>query len=217
MLRNRRRKRKEEERGYFVLEMLFVSFILPIVFLSVYSVLDAAYVIFNTNGVFSQLTHSEMQVLRHFNREIGQTSPLLSPSRLALHTDSQGNSIVTFQIPVDWDNDGDVITSNIAPKVEWGAYDDVGKTTNGRLGAWVRYSVTESQLIRQVLDGSLVPIPGLQRVVANNVQSFLVTRDQRTLRAVVTLRSTDAIGQAGIARTFQATLNNTTMLRNAVN
>jgi len=200
-----------------MIEMLFVSFILPIIFLCVYSVLNLAYVVFNTNGVFSQLSHSEMQMLRHFNREIGQTSPNLSPSHLAIVLDAGGNNVVTFQIPVDWDNDGDVVTSSAAPQVEWGAYDYAGQTSSGRLGAWVRYSVVNNQLIRQVLDNTLTLIPGLQRVVANNVQSFLVTQNQRTITAGVTLRGTDVIGQAGDARNIQAAFNSSTILRNAVN
>ena len=213
------------KKGFTMVELAFVTVIFPIFFLSLYSVFDAANVIYRTNGVFSQLNQNAMQTLRYISREVGQTSPNATPSHLSITQGANNNSVVTFQIPVDCDNDGDVeagegasCTQNLNNNkyVEWGAYDEAGQTQNGRLGSWVRYSVVNGQLTRQVLDSGLGPIAGLQKVVANQVQSFAVTQNVKTLTMTMTLSGTDRVGQAGQPRTVQTTFASSTLLRNAV-
>ena len=195
----------------------------PMLMLSVYSVLDMSSSIFRTNGIYSELNEGAMQSLRYISREIGQTSPLVNPSHLTIAAGAGGNNLVTFQIPVDWDNDGDAVTAALNPAVEWGAYDQIGQTQNGRLGGWIRYTVVNNQLLRQVLDAGLNPIGGLQQVVANNVQNnagagFTAVLNQRTLSMTLTLQRTDRIGQKGVQqRVLQSTFTSATILRNSVN
>lgn len=204
------------QRGFTLLELMVVIAIFPMIMLATYSVLSASHVIFQTNDVYSRLNQSGMQTLRFINREIGQTSPNVTPSHLTITTVG-GNSIVRFQIPVDWDNDGDVVTGTLNPSVEWGAYPDAGQVQGGNLGGWAQYWAVNNQLVRDVLDITLVPNPALRRIVANNVQTFTVTQNQRQVTMTMTVVAADTIGQSGMARNLQTTFTDTTLLRNAVN
>ncbi len=204
--------------GFTLIELAFVLVIFPTLMISIFSVLDMANVIFHTNDVYSRLNQSAMQTLRSISREIGQTNPNPTPPHLNITRDAGNNSIVAFQIPVDWDNDGDVITAGVNPNVEWGAYDEVGRFQSGRLNGWTRYSVVSSQLIREViqaLDAGQNPV--MRRVIANNVQNFNAVQTQNILSMTLTLSGTDTIGQAGRQRTIQTTFASDTVLRNAVN
>ena len=224
-MKKRKKKAGGKEKGFTFLEILIVSFILPLLFLSIYSVLDAANVIFHTNNVFAELNRDAMQTLRYVSREIGQTSPNVSPARLTIAADVNNNSVVTFQIPVDCDNDGDAVDDEGAscvqdadtrPDAEWGAYSEIGQTQDGNLDFWTRYSVSNGQLIREVLDDDLNEVQGLSRVVANNVETFTAVQAQNTLTLTVTLIKTNAIGQMGGARDYQTSFSSSTILRNAV-
>lgn len=207
------------QRGFTLLEMLVSVSILVMVLSSVYLVLLMSDQVFRSNDLYYRLNQDSMQTLRSISREIGETSPNAAPSHLNISTDGNGNSNVRFQIPVDWDNDGDADTGGFNPQTEWGAYDNCGATSSGRLGAWARYSVNNSnQLSRDILDSSLNAIAGTSKIIANNVQSFTVTKSQSTVTMNLTLRAFDAIGKKGAAqRQFQATYTTKTMLRNAVN
>ena len=200
--------------GFTLVEVLFAIVIIPILFLSIYGVLHSANIVFQTNNVFSRLNQNAMQSLRYISREIGQTSPNVSPSHLTIVPDG-ANSMVTFQIPVDRDNDGDVVDNQ--DNVEWGAYREAGQVQNGLLGSWTRYRVVGTQLRRQVLNGALAPMAGLDRVVANDVQSFTVVQNLSNLRMTLTLQGTDNVGQSGGTRTLTSTFTSETTLRNAVN
>lgn len=203
------------ERGFTLIELLFVTLILPILILALYSTLDMAHSVFNTTNVYSQLNHDGMQVLRYIGREIGQGSPTITPSRLSLPADGSGNTIVRFQIPVDWDNDGDVVTAGLAPQTEWGAYDDAGQTQGGRLSAWAEYSVVNGQLIRRVLDVTFNPIPNVpDRVVANDVLTFTANRVQNRLQMTIRFRRTDMKAAFGGSRNLQTSFASSTILRN---
>ncbi len=211
-------KRLKEEKGFTLLELTLAAALLTIVLLSVFSVTVMSQQIFTDNGTYAQLTTGSMETLRHISREIGQTSPNVSPSHLTITAGAGGNSTVCFQIPVDWDNDGDAVTASMNPAVEWGAYDWVGQTTNGRLNGWTCYSVNNAQqLVRDVRDSALVPVGGLSRIVTNNVQNFVVSRNTDNLQMTLTLQATDRVGKNGVARVKNSTFTSTTILRNAVN
>ncbi len=205
------------QRGFTLVELMVIVFIFPILILSTYFVLTTANVIFQTNDIYSRLNQNAAQVLRTINMEIGQTSPNIAPTHLNIATDGNNNSIVRFQIPVDWDNDGDADTGGLNPQAEWGTYDLIGQRQGGRLSGWARYTVTNNQLIRDVLDSSLSPVGGLSQVIANNVQQFRVSQNQNALTMNLTMQGTDNIGQNGRSRNFQSTLSTNTILRNAVN
>lgn len=202
------------EQGFTLVELLMLTLLMPLLALAIYTTMNMASTVLRTTDVYARLNQNAMQTLRYISREIGQTSPNTSPSHLNISTVS-GNSVVRFQIPVDWDNDGDVVTAASNPAVEWGAYDEANQKTSGRLNSWVRYSVSSNQLTREVLDSSLNAISGLSRVVSNNVQAFTVTQSSSTLTMTMTLQN-DANVQSGSNRTFQTTFTSRTLLRNAV-
>lgn len=209
---------EKNEAGFTLLEVMVSIFISTILLFSVFYIMSMAETVFRSNDMYYRLDQDAMQTLRSISREIGQTSPNAAPAHLVLTTDANANTVVRFQIPVDWDNDGDADTGGLNPQAEWGAYDSVGTSSSGRLGAWVRYSVNSSnQLSREVLDSSLATIASATKIIANNIQTFTVSKSQSNLTMTATLRSTDTIGKKGTSsRQFNATVNTTTMLRNAV-
>ncbi len=205
--------------GFTLVEMMVSVFISTMILFSVFLVMSMAETIFRSNDMSSRIDQDTMQTLRSISREIGQTSPNAAPSHLVISTDGNGNSDVRFQIPVDYDNDGDADTGGLNPQAEWGAYDSPGQTSNGRLGAWVRYTVNNSnQLNREVLDSSLNVIASASKVIANNIQSFSVVKSQSNVTMTANFRANDTIGKkGGSTRQFNATVNTRTLLRNAVN
>ncbi len=205
------------QKGFTLLELMIVAALMPLLFMAMNYILTLSNVVFQTGDVYSRVNQGGLQILRNVNREIGQTSPNATPSHLSITPDGNGNSVVRFQIPVDWDNDGDVITGASNPAVEWGAYDQAGQLTNGRLVGWVRYSVTNNQLVREVLDIGLAPVAGTSKIVANNVQAFNAVQAQNTVTTTLNFRATDVIGQAGRTRNVQQVFTSNTLLRNAVN
>ncbi len=208
------------QKGFTLLELMFTMLLFPLLFLSVYGLTQMASVVFNLNDANARLNQNCIQVLRSVSREIGQTTPpapFVSPSHLRLTVDANGNSVVIFQVPVDWDNDGDSVTGALSPQTEWGAYDDVGTSRDGRLGGWVRYQVVNNQLIREVLDATMNPLQNSARVIASNVNQFLAASDPSAMRVLVLtlgLRTTDVLGQSGRQRVLNATFTNRTLLRN---
>lgn len=210
------------KKGLTLIEVLIVSSVFSILFLTMYSLLDLANILFRTNDVHAQLDQNALQTLRSIAREIGQTSPNTTPNHLTITQDANSNSVITFQIPVDWDNDGDVTSSGVSNSIEWGSVSNVGQTQGGTLNGWIRYSISGTQLMRELLDSSLNTVSGTSQVAANNVNAssgFTSTRygtNNSILRLTLTLSGTDQAGQSGAARTFQNTFINETVLRNAV-
>ncbi|MDP3921113.1 MAG: prepilin-type N-terminal cleavage/methylation domain-containing protein [Candidatus Omnitrophota bacterium] len=233
---------RKHDSGFTLVEMVLSVALFSMVLVALYATLDMARVIFNTGSAYSQVTQSVMQTLRFISREIGQTSPNLVPVHFELEADDDGNSIVRFQIPVDWDNDGDAIEGTLDPDVEWGAYDDAGQTrachadTPGTpecdepdhaeiLDRWVRYRVIEGpteddgdeQLVREVLDADKNLIEGSASVVSNNVAAFNVGRDGESVQMTLTVTVAHETARDGGTRNVDSTFTSRTLLRNAVN
>jgi len=155
-------------------------------------------------------------------RELGQTS---GAGHFVAVPDADGNSVIRFQIPVDVSADGTGGVMNAQQRVQWGAYDSEWDDRNGRLGAWIEYSVNGAQLIRRVLDADLNAIVGTERVVLNCIDrdpesagpSFSVTTPvgQPDIRDLaIRLQSRDPVGQGGQMRNFPMTYTIRTFLRN---
>jgi Tfp pilus assembly protein PilE len=207
--------RLSQEKGFTLVELMVMVALLPLLFFSIFSSLSMANVVFQTNNVYAQLNQDAIQTLRYISREIGQTSPNTSPSHFNLTT-TNGQSDVRFQIPVDHDGDGDAVTSDMNPQVEWGIYDEANLKANGRLGGWARYYFQNNQVIREVLTSGLATVAGTSRVIANNVQAFTVSKSTNTLTMSVTLQGTESSSHGGSPRTLQTTMSSRTLLRNAV-
>lgn len=226
------------QKGFTLIETMFVALLFPMLMLSAFAVIDSAGTIFRTHLHYEDLNRDAMQTLRSVSREIGQTSSLSSPSHLSITADASGNSVVTFQIPVDWDNDGDAYSGTLTPLTEWGAYDYPGHTrachsssttpacTSPQrpeiVGRWARYSVSGTQLVREVLDSSLVPVSGTRQVVCNRLSSqggaaaFRVVKNQKVIDMSLQVSKQDTIGQKGNqVRTVQLSFPSRTILRNS--
>ncbi len=205
-----------QKQGFALIELLMSVFIFSILASTLYSLLTLSQITVRAHDVHARISFDGMQVLRTLNRELSQTS--YTTDRLVITTDGNGNSVVRFQIPVDYDNDGDVITSNLTKSVEWGAYDKFGETQRGSgsdpLNRWARYSVTSGQLIREVLDSMLAVVAGTTTVIHNDVQSFTVTQNGTYLTLSTTLSVIETTGQSGKTRTLQETFNHRINLGN---
>jgi len=207
------------DHGFTLLELMITAGLMSMVFCATASILIMSQRVFYSTSVYGQLTQGSAQTLRSISREIGMTSPNTTPSHLNISVQGNGMNQVCFQIPVDWDNDGDADNGSLNPQVEWGAYTYAGDTQNGRLNDWVCYAVNNNlQLTRQVTDSSFAAIGGLNPdVVANNVQNFQVVKNANgTLSMTLTLQLVENVGHSATGRTYQSTFTSTTLLRNAV-
>ncbi len=211
---------QKREKGFTLTELIFICGLLPLVFISLYGVLYGANQIFRMNDVYSYENDAAMQILRTMSRELSQTSSVVSPSHLTIsNTGLGGSTILTFQIPVDYDADGDVINTASNPRLEWGAYDFPGQTTGGTLNAWIRYTLVAStnpsegnQLVRQVLTNGLGGVAGSQKVLISNVLSFTVSQSSSVLTPTLTVRKQEPI----TGRNMSATFSHSVVTRNNV-
>ena len=205
-----------QKKGFVLVELMVGLFIFSMIISTLYSILLLSNVLMRTHEVRARISSDGLQVLRTINRELCQTS--YTTDRLVISTDGNGNSVVRFQIPVDYDNDGDVVTSNLTKSIEWGAYDNNGDVQKGTgqspLNRWARYSVSNGQLVRDVLDATLTAVGGLTKVISNDVQSFTATQNSKTISLNITLSVSDQVGQSGMQRTLQGTFTYSTYLRN---
>lgn len=211
-------KSTENQKGFTLTEMMVVAALLSVILIGVYSVTAYSQAIFQDGHSYSRLTHASAQTLRSISREIGQTSPNTTPSHLNITTDGSGNSVVAFQIPVDWDNDGDAISGSLTPVVEWGAYNRAGEMQDGRLNDWTVYYVNGTgQLVREIRNGAAgATYAGTAQIISNDVQNFQVTQASDSLSMVLTVQLTDAVGNSGTPKVHTQTFRSTTLLRNAV-
>jgi hypothetical protein len=205
------------KKGYTTIELMAVLTIMPLLSLSVYGIVDIAGLLFRYGGIYSDLSLGTAQAMRSMNREIGQSSPQINPPHFVISSDGNQNNIVRFQIPVDWNNDGSVVTSDASPVTEWGAYREVGQTRDGILNAWVRYRVSGGNLVRDLLNADLAQIAGTERIVVLNVERLQVTQSQGELNKVnvtVNLYKQEKVGKNGTAQDFRAVVNSQILLRN---
>ncbi|OGW80108.1 MAG: hypothetical protein A2Z83_08710 [Omnitrophica bacterium GWA2_52_8] len=202
-------------RGFTLMEMLFVAALLPMLFIAMYGVTRVAQDLFHTNNVYGQLNASSIAALRFIGEEIAQTNPLAGAQRIAIAQDANGNDVVRFQIPVDWDNDGDAVDAAMNPKTEWGAYLQLGQAQNGVLGAWVRYRLDQTQLKRDVVDVNFNPLPDTETLVANQITNFNVVQNGNYVTMNMSLTGTNEVGRQAQAETLTETLQVNTLLRNA--
>lgn len=211
-------KTLKTQTGFTLVELMVVTGLLSVILMGVYSVTAYSQAIFLDGHSYARLTQSSTQTLRTLSREIGQTSPNAAPSHLNITTDGNGNSVVAFQIPVDWDNDGDAISGSLTPIVEWGAYDSPGQLQDGRLNDWTAYYVNDdNQLVREIRNAAAgTAYANTEQVVSNDVQLFQVTKNGDNLSMLLTVQLTDTVGNHGTSKVHTQTFQSNTLLRNAV-
>ena len=211
------RLHRKSEKGFTIIELTVVMLIFSIIGAALQSLINLSNVTVRTYDLRTRISSDGLQVLRTIARELGQTS--YTSDRLVITT-SGGNGDVKFQIPVDYDDDGDVVASNMTKSIEWGAYDNAEETQKGLYGnnplnRWVRYYVENGQLKRGVLDSMGTQISNLTKVVGNDVQSFTVAQNTTSVTLSANISVTDVAGQSGVPRTQQGTFNLRIDLNNA--
>jgi hypothetical protein len=184
--------------------------------LALFSTISSASTILQMQTLHAGINQGGTQMLRSIAREIAESSPVADQSHLTLTTDVSNNSTVTFQVPVDWDGDGDVVQNAMNPTVEWGAYRFVREPQQQSwLNGWVRYRVANNQLLREVLTASNGPVLATDIIIPRDVLLFNVTLNNRRVSILLTLRKADTLNQKGAnARTYQATFDGDVFLRN---
>lgn len=205
-----------KQRGALLVEVMLTAALFSIVSITIASLLLLSSVMSRTNDAHARLNDNAMKILHFVGRELKETS---AANRLVI-TDNGASDTIRFQIPVDWDNDGDVTVTPIDTEIEWGTYDQAGQSqvnNPGVLGRWARYSIVNNQLVRDVLTNGGDVIDNLRTIVGNNVQAFDVALNGNRAIITVNLRETDAVGQAGTARNLNTSFSYSVYLRNAAN
>lgn len=211
-----RRRDRKHERGVTLIEIMIASAFFSLLSFALFSTISSAGTILQMQTLSAGINQGGMQLLRSIGREIAESSPVADQSHLILATDASSNSVVTFQVPTDWDNDGDVVQSTLSQTVEWGAYRSVREPQQQSWqNGWVRYRVVNGQLLREVLNSSNGTVLATDILVPRDVLSFQITLVNRRVSIVLTIRKTDTVGQKGAnARTYQATFDGDVLLRN---
>lgn len=210
------KKFRRDHRGITLTETIMASSLFSFLFLALFTTLSSSGNLLRMQVLHSSINQSGMQLLRSIHREIAESSPVADESHLTLTRDANNNSIVTFQVPVDWDNDGDVVQDNLTQVVEWGAYRFVREPQQQSwLNGWVRYRVLNEQLLREILT-SPTGVPVITDVlVPADVQAFQVTLSGRRVSVLLTVNRTDTVLERGTnARTYQTTFNGNVFVRN---
>lgn len=212
-----KRPATESTRGFTLMEVVIAIAFFSLLGFALFATLSSANNIFQMQTLNAGINQGGMQLIRSIGREIAESSPIADQSHLIITADASANSVVTFQVPVDWDNDGDVVQGTLNPIVDWGAYRFIRKPQlQSWLNYWVRYRVLDNQLLREILPSSNGNPTITDIIVPGDVLTFQVTSiSTRRYNIILTLRKTDAIGQRGAnARTYQTTFDGDTLLRN---
>ena len=210
-------------RGFTLVEISMAVVFFSLLSLAIFSTVSAASTILQMQTLHASINQGGTQMLRSIAREIAESSPVTDQSHLVLPipTDAAGNNIVTFQVPVDFDNDTDIVESTLNQTVEWGARPFVGAPSDlswTGLGGWIRYRVVNNQLLREILTSSVGTVLATDIIIPRDVLAFRVVQTRASTRRytiLLTLRKTDTINQKGAtAQTYQTTFDGDVLLRN---
>jgi type II secretory pathway component PulJ len=204
--------------GFTLAEAVMAASFFSLLFFALFAVIMSANNIFRMQALNASANQSGMQLIRSIAREIAESSPAADQSHFVLSPpDADNNSRVQFQVPVDWDNDGDVVQGTLTQTVEWGAYRFVREPQQQSwLDGWVQYRVLNNQLLREVLQSLNGAVLATDIIVAGDVTAFQMTRvSANRYRVALTIQKTDTIGQKGAtARTYETIFGGNVLLRN---
>jgi len=192
--------------GFTLIELMVVALISLIILAVIFGVLSAGRQSWRTGSTQVELQQETRKAMDWMVKELRESGP-------AQANITGGGSIITFQVPVDWEPDGDVVDNN--GNIEWGAEDNLGRSIQYLLGG-----LNNRQLLRKVLNGFPVGAQvGVDRILANNIRSdspppnalnFGDPRGDLTVISIELTAQKDAIS----GRTMQSILNSQVTLRN---
>jgi len=146
-----------KNRGFTLVELMVTMLIFSIIIATMFGVLSVGRQSWYTGSTQVDLQQETRKAMGRMVKELRKTG--------SDHvTIDNGGARITFQVPVDWDSDGDVVDNN--GDVEWGA--------EANLDGSLQYYLNSSNrgLLRRVLDG----YPngnqvGVDTTLANNIHS----------------------------------------------
>lgn len=218
--------RKYKLPGYTLIEMMLVVLLSGIMYLTVVVSAQTGLVSMRVTDVVIQLNDQLRQAAFAFAKEIAQSSPSQIIAHFNITTDGDDNSIVIFQVPVDADGDtdwgGDPINSdtvdNNTEYVQWGAHSELGAADSDHalLGQWIKYSVQNNQLIREVLLADQVTADPLyvEKVIANDISRFKITQNLERLAVELSAKHQDRLQGGAQARAIEHSYETQVVLRN---
>ncbi|MBM3252768.1 MAG: hypothetical protein FJZ16_00755 [Candidatus Omnitrophica bacterium] len=122
----------------------------------------------SSNRVTVNEAQDKVKLQQEARKTLDRLEKELRASRNSLVTISPTNDSVTFQVPVDWDSDGDVVDAIGA--VEWGAEGNLNWTIQYLLGG-----INNQQILKRVFNTAGIQ-QGTDTVIANDIGSFQITR-----------------------------------------
>lgn len=179
------------KKGYTLLETLIVVALFSLLFGIVFEILTTGGTSWNIGSTQQEVDTQVRQGLENMVKELYATNS--GRSSITNDVPHPGSQIITFQVPVGYDVNGNII---------WGA-DEFNNYS-------IRYTIGgNQQLLRQVLDASGAVVSERERVLANYVQSLNFTLANKILTITLTIQKT-ALGK----RTLSRTLSSAVTLRN---
>lgn len=189
-------------RAFTLVELMVVILIFSIIAAAVFGVLSMGRKAWHNGTTQVELQQETRRAMDRMVKELRQSSA----TRIA--TSFSGDSIV-FQVPVDWDNDGDV---DVGGNIEWGAEDNLGWAIQYLLGG-----LNNQQLLRRVLEAFPVGNPVQQdTTLANNIDSN--NPPPNALKFITSPRMVDieitAQKETALGRRIESNLHSQVNLRN---
>lgn len=180
-------------KGLTLVEVMVVIFTFTVVLGAIYGVLTAGRQSWFTNT-------AEVELQQEVRRGMDWIAKELRRSGSSVITIGGGGTNITLRVPVDWDNDGDVLDDS--GDVEWGA--------ESNLNWYIIYSLNNGQVLREVFNDVGIEQVNLERVLTNNVSVLSFTAVSASeIRIDVTAEKDVLQG-----RTLQSSLNFQVTMRN---
>ncbi len=213
-------KNIRNQNGFSLIDLIMTIGILPILFAVLMATTQAAGNTMRAQVSVAALNQGGQQMLRSIARELSQSDPIDGDGQFVI-TDGSPYDSVRFRVPVDHDDDGDVVGAT-EDAFEWGASAPCNTTPGVSpceaphsgwalwQNYWVRYQVTGTTLYRQVLDASFNLVSGYSQPVAKNLTAFSVSKNSNLVTVSATFQETDSVGQFGQSRSYSQTYTLTT-------
>jgi len=151
-------------KGYTLVEILVVVGLFSLLFSVVFEILSANRIAWDIGSTTQDLENQARLGLNNMTRELYTTN-----SGQITIAGTAPNQTITFKVFVGYDAGG---------SIQWGA--------EGFTGYSIKYTISNKQLLRQVLDGGGVVIPAKTKVFANSAQGLQFSLNSNLLTITLT-------------------------------